>query len=339
MTAATSSSRETRQPIFGLQVGPQNVPWSELCRWVQTAEALGFDEAWLADHFISTFRNTTDPYIEMWSGLAALAAVTSRIRLGSLVASVTHRNPGITAYSAATIDHIAGGGRFILGLGAGWSEQEHRSFGIPLPPPATRMAMLAEAIQVTRLLWTQERSTFHGRYFQIDDAPCQMKPSPDQPIPILVGAMGEQLALRVVAKHADIWNMVGGKMDAVQRKSALLDQYCHEAGRDPSTLTRSIEIPFAVATDRATLQRRLDRVIRHRGYAPETVEDLIIAGSPEQCIAKIEQYQKLGVSHFMLITLAPFDEDELALFSQQVLPAFQRSVTPSDTPISGGSRG
>jgi alkanesulfonate monooxygenase SsuD/methylene tetrahydromethanopterin reductase-like flavin-dependent oxidoreductase (luciferase family) len=323
MTAHANNAGTALQPIFGLQIGPQNVPWPELRRWVLKAETLGYDEAWLADHFISTFRNSPEPYIEMWSGLAALAAVTSRIRLGSLVASVTHRNPGITAVSAATIDRIAGGGRFILGLGAGWSVQEHRAYGIPLPPPATRMAMLAEAIQICRLLWTEDRPSFQGRYFQLGEAPSEIKPLPGHPIPILVGAMGEQLGLRVVARHADIWNMVGGIPDVVRRKSALLDQYCAEAGRDPATLVRSIEVPFAVATDAATLNRRLDWVSRHRGYPRDTIQDKILAGSPAQCIARIEQYLAMGVTQFMLITLTPFDDEELELFAGQVIPAFR----------------
>jgi F420-dependent oxidoreductase-like protein len=332
MTAPIVKRHEPQPSLsFGLQLGPQTVPWSELRRWTLKAEGLGFDSVWLADHFIWGFRHTPHQIVEMWSGLAALAACTTRIRLGSLVASVTHRNPGITAVSAATIDQISGG-RFVLGLGAGWSEREHRAYGIPLPPPPIRMAMLAEAIQVCRLLWTGDRVSFEGKHFHLDDAACEIKPL-QVPMPILVGAMGEQIGLRVVAQHADIWNMVGGDLGVLSRKLEVLDRYCEEAGRDPASLRRSIEVPIAVATDRATLQRRLERVIQHRGYPPERAAEIIIAGSPEQCIEKIQRYRELGVSEFMLITLAPFDDDELETFAERVLPAFNR-----DAPGGGESR-
>jgi F420-dependent oxidoreductase-like protein len=332
MTGESATNRGTSQPLsFGLQLGPQTVAWGELLRWTLKAEALGFDSAWLADHFIRGFERPSHPVVEMWSGLAALAACTTRIRLGSLVASVTHRNPGLTAVSAATIDQISGG-RFVLGLGAGWSEQEHRAYGMPLPPPATRLAMLAEAIQICRLLWTGDVVSFEGKHFRLGDAACEIKPV-QAPMPILVGAMGEQIGLRVVARHADIWNLVGGDVEVLARKQAVLDRYCEEAGRDPATLRRSIEVPIAVATDKATLQRRLDRVIRQRGLPPERAGEMIIAGSPEQCIEKIHRYRALGVSEFMLITLEPFDDDELETFAEHVLPAFKQ-----DAPSTEGGR-
>ncbi len=334
MTTASATGHKAGLPLsLGLQLGPQTVSWDELRRWTLKAEALGFDSVWLADHFIRGFEHTPYPVVEMWSGLAALAAVTTRIRLGSLVASVTHRNPAITAVSAATIDQISGG-RFVLGLGAGWSVPEHRAYGIPLPPPATRLAMLAEAIQICRLLWTGDVVAFQGKYFQLEDAACEIKPV-QTPLPILVGAMGEQVALRVVAKHADTWNMVGGDIETLTHKQALLDRYCEELGRDPATLRRSIEVPMAVATDAATLKRRIDRVIRHRGYPTERGAELFIAGSPEACIEEIHRYIALGVSEFMLITLAPFDDDELECFAERVLPAF----TPRDAALNGRTNG
>ncbi|MGH2345477.1 MAG: TIGR03560 family F420-dependent LLM class oxidoreductase [Chloroflexota bacterium] len=320
MTSTNAPGRIIGRPVsLGLQLGPQTVTWEELRRWTLKAEALGFDSVWLADHFIRG-RGPSHPVLEMWSGLAALAACTSTIRLGSLVASVTHRNPGITAVSAATIDQISGG-RFIMGLGAGWSVQEHRAYGIPLPPPATRLAMLAEAIQICRLLWTGDVVSFPGKYFQLEDAACEIKPVQD-PLPILVGAMGEQIALRLVARHADIWNVVSTDLETLARKQDLLNRYCEEEGRDPATLGRSLEVPIAVGTDPAILQRRIERVIRGRGYPAETAGDRFICGSPEQCIEKIQRYIAMGFDEFMLITLEPFDDDELECFAEYVLPAF-----------------
>jgi probable F420-dependent oxidoreductase len=320
MTAANAVTGQSRWPItLGLQLGPQTVSWSELRRWTLKAEVLGFDSVWLADHFIRG-AGPSHPVVEMWSGLAALAACTSRIRLGSLVASVTHRNPAIAAVSAATIDQISGG-RFVMGLGAGWSVEEHRAYGIALPPPATRLAMLAEAIQICRLLWTGDVVSFQGHYFTLQDAACEIKPV-QTPLPILVGALGEQIALRVVARHADIWNMVSVDLESLNRKQSLLNRYCEEEGRDPATLGRSLEVPIAVATDPKTLQLRIERVIQSRGYPPDRAADMFIGGSPEQCIEKIRRYVDMGFDEFMLITLEPFDDDELECIAEFVLPAF-----------------
>jgi F420-dependent oxidoreductase-like protein len=321
MTSTTTARLVPGRPIsLGLQLGPQTVTWEELRRWTLKAEALGFDSVWLADHFIRG-RGPSHPVVEMWSGLAALAACTSTIRLGPLVASATHRNPGIAAVSAATIDQISNG-RFIMGLGAGWSVEEHKAYGIPLPPPATRLAMLAEAIQICRLLWTGDVVSFQGEHFKLEDAACEIKPV-QNPLPILVGAMGEQIALRLVAKHADIWNVVSMDLETLSRKQELLTRYCEELGRDPATLGRSLEVPIAVAKDSATLQRRIERVIRGRGYPAEKAGDMFICGSPEQCIEKIQRYIAMGFDEFMLITLEPFDDEELECFAEEVLPAFK----------------
>jgi alkanesulfonate monooxygenase SsuD/methylene tetrahydromethanopterin reductase-like flavin-dependent oxidoreductase (luciferase family) len=181
--------------------------------------------------------------------------------------------------------------------------------------------MLAEAIQICRLLWTGDVVSFQGQHFKLEDAACEIKPV-QAPLPILVGALGEQIALRVVAKYADIWNMVSVDLESLNRKQALLNRYCEEAGRDPSTLRRSLEVPIAVGTDAATLQRRLERVIRARGYPPERAADMFVGGSPEQCIEKLQRYVAMGFDEFMLITLEPFDDDELECFAERVLPAF-----------------
>jgi alkanesulfonate monooxygenase SsuD/methylene tetrahydromethanopterin reductase-like flavin-dependent oxidoreductase (luciferase family) len=319
-TVVSASGSASRRPVkLGLQLGPQTVSWHELRRWTLKAEALGFDSVWLADHFIRG-SGPSNPVVELWSGLAALAACTSRIRLGSLVASVTHRNPGIAAVSAATIDQISGG-RFVMGLGAGWSVEEHRAYGIPLPPPAIRLAMLAEAIQICRLLWTGDVVSFAGKYFTLQEAACEIKPL-QTPLPILVGAFGEQIGLHVVAEHADIWNMVSVDSESLKRKMGLLNRYCEEAGRDPATLGRSLEVPIAVATDPTTLQRRRERVIAARGYPQDGADDMFICGTPEQCIEKIQRYVGMGFDEFMLITLEPFDDDELECVAEYVLPAF-----------------
>ncbi len=333
MTMATEPGTGALRPVtLGLQLGPQTVSWEELRRWTLKAERLGFDGVWLADHFIRG-SGPPHPVLEMWGGLAALAASTSRIRIGSLVASVTHRTAAITAVSAATIDQISGG-RFVLGLGAGVSEHEHRAYGIPMPSPATRLAMLAEAIQICRLLWTGDVVSFSGKYFQLEEAACEIKPV-QALLPILVGALGEQIALRLVAQHADIWNIPSMDIESLARKQALLDRFCADAGRDPATLRRSLEVPIAVAIDERILRKRVERVIRARGYPPDGATERFIAGSPDQCIEKIQRYVAMGFDDFMLITLEPFDDDELECFAESVLPAFATPGTAGAAQANG----
>ncbi len=208
----------------------QTEPFAQTAERWRAIETLGFDSAWLFDHFMTTSKVPDHTYLEAWTALAALAMVTSRVGLGILVSGNTYRPPALLAKEAVTVDHISNG-RLTIGLGAGWHEPEHRAYGFFFPSPVERVARFEESLQVIRALLTEERATFAGRYYQLEDAPFEPKPVRPTGIPIVVGTSGERM-LRLVARYADSWNMVGSPEEIAERGKVLLDA-CAAIGRDP----------------------------------------------------------------------------------------------------------
>ncbi len=220
---------------FGFWPNPMR-PWDDLLASCRHAEASGWDGIWYADHFMPAARDNSGPTNESWTFVSALAALVPRVRIGHLVCGNTYRHPAVLAKMAAGADHVSGG-RFVLGLGAGWQENEHRAYGIPLYDIAERLERLDEACQVVRGLLREERTTFRGKYYQLDDAPLAPKPVQSE-LPIMVGGGGERVTLRIVARYADEWN-VWGTPDVLRHKMEILDRHCAEAGRDPKAVQRS----------------------------------------------------------------------------------------------------
>jgi F420-dependent oxidoreductase-like protein len=225
----------TRPLSFGICTD-QNMPWERTVERWRMFERLGFDSAWVCDHLVQPSR-PTGPYFEAWTLLAALAARTERIRVGVLVSCNTFRHPAVLAKQAVTLDHVSGG-RLEVGLGAGWYEPEHAMFGIPFPDTAELVGRFREAVQVVDLLLRQELSDFDGRYYQLRGARSRPAPVQAPRPPMLLAAFGPRM-LRTVARYADTWNAFG-KPEEMRERNQLLDHYCHEAGRDPNTLTRSL---------------------------------------------------------------------------------------------------
>ncbi|MGE5333118.1 MAG: LLM class F420-dependent oxidoreductase [Nitrososphaerota archaeon] len=232
----------TQRPLrFGVKTAPQHTTYDDMLRvWLEADTVPAIEHAWLFDHFMPLGNDPTGPCLEGWSLLAAYAARTERLRVGLMVTGNTYRHPAVLANIAATVDHISHG-RLDFGIGAGWNELEHESYGIPLPPPGERIRRLGEACEVIRRLWTETTVTYEGRYYQLKEARCEPKPIQKPYPPFVIGGSGEQLTLRVVARYADIWNYVGGPVEDFTRKNGLIDSYCQEIGRDPATIERSIQ--------------------------------------------------------------------------------------------------
>lgn len=230
---------------FGLFLSQSGRSWDDVLARFQQAEALGFDHAWLVDHLTPTAGPPDEPMHEAWTLLAAIAALTDRIRLGVLVTSNTYRHPSILAKQAVTVDHVSGG-RLILGLGAGWHVDEHRRYGIDLPPPAERVDRLEEAIAVLIALMGAERTTFEGLHYRLDDAPLEPKPVQHPRIPLLIAAHRPRM-IRLAARYADQWDtfpqLTGSATDGVTttvaERVAMFDVACRMTGRDPATIRRS----------------------------------------------------------------------------------------------------
>jgi F420-dependent oxidoreductase-like protein len=217
---------------FGIVTGQHRRPLAQIEEHWRFAEETGWDSAWAFDHFFSLGRTEMEQTLEGWTLLAALAAKTSRVQLGLMVTGNTHRNPAILAKQAVTVDHISNG-RLILGIGAGWNEREHQAYGIDFPSPRERVDRLGEALEMLRLFETQERTTFKGQYYTLDNAPFEPKPVNGH-IPILIGTAGQRM-LRHVAKYADFWD--GGEdPNAFAANAERLRALCAEIGRDPAEI-------------------------------------------------------------------------------------------------------
>jgi F420-dependent oxidoreductase-like protein len=273
-------------------------------------DALGFDSAWVFDHFLPIFSDPTGPCLESWTSLSALAMVTQRVRLGVLVTGNTYRHPAVLAKMATTLDIISHG-RLILGLGAGWFELEHTTYGLSFPGVRERLQRLEEALTVITRLWTEERVTFAGRYYQLTNAFLNPRPV-QQPRPsLLVGASGEKVALDIVARHADIWNSFGSP-EVFQRKIAVLTEHCRKVGRDPETIEKSVLLQLTLTDDPETARR----VRENESWG-------MLAGSPAEIRQQIDRYIAVGVTHIIISLSAPYDYAALQRFTTEVLPAFR----------------
>ena len=208
------------------------------------ADELGFHAVWNYDHFYGLGHGLSEqqqPTLEGWTTLAAMAKVVKRSRIGCMVTGVTYRHPALLANMAVAVDHISGG-RLDFGIGAAWHEPEHRGYGMPFPSAGARIAMLDEALQVIKLLWTTERASHSGEHFTLTDALCEPKPVQAPHPPIVIGGTGERKMLRVVATHADEWNGVSFDPAEWGRLNAVLDGHCDAIGRDPKSIRRGAQL-------------------------------------------------------------------------------------------------
>ena len=258
-------------------------PWTEVRDFVRTIEDMGWDGFWYADHYMP---NTPDgepiggDFHECFSVLAALAASTSRLRLGSLVTPTTVNHPALIANRAATIDRISNG-RFVLGMGAGWQVNEHRAFGIELFDAKSRVDRFAEAIQIVSSMLSEDRTSFAGSHFTITNAPCEPKPV-QSPLPILVGTGGTRM-LRLTARFAQEWN-TWGTPEVAGSVIKKLREACEKEGRDISTVRTSVQPLFFMVPDEASGEKL-------RGVVPA---DRSVIGTPAQLVDAVGQYKDLG---------------------------------------------
>jgi alkanesulfonate monooxygenase SsuD/methylene tetrahydromethanopterin reductase-like flavin-dependent oxidoreductase (luciferase family) len=258
----------------------------DTARW---AEAAGWHGVWYADHYMpNTGSEAFEPgdTHECWAMLPAIAAVTERVRIGSLVSPTSVHHPAVLANRAATIDHISNG-RMVLGIGAGWQINEHRAYGIELEPPKQRVDRFDEAIQIIRSLLDTDRTTFDGSVYSIIDAPSD--PAPIQsPLPILVGT-GSPRMLRITARHADEWNTWGGP-DMAGGAREKFDAACESVDRDPASMWTSVQALVMLSDDVAAVEGALASPFGAR----------MIAGSAAQLIDQMGRYAELGFDEFIV---------------------------------------
>jgi F420-dependent oxidoreductase-like protein len=308
---------------FGIFTGLGLVTWEGVQRLWRHLDATGWDAACVTDHFMPNTADRSGDTLECWTTLSALAAATSRVRVGTIVSGNTYRHPAVLAKMAANVDIISGG-RLICGLGAGWQENEHRAYGIPFGTMRERLQMLDEACDVIRSLWTRERTAFSGRHYRLEDAPLMPKPVQRPHPELMIGGGGEKVTLGIVARHADHWNVWGGPQ-TLARKGRILEEHCAVVGRDPAGIVRSANMVLTLTDDRAEVDRVRSAFMRRMGRDEAAARDTMLAGSAAEVTDKLGRLAEAGVGMLFIPTmfLAGDPRPQLDRFWREVAPAFR----------------
>jgi F420-dependent oxidoreductase-like protein len=309
---------------FGIQTSLNNVEWREIeDMWTFLDRDTKFATAWTFDHFVppGPGQDPNANCFEGWSALAALAAVTDRIRLGCLVTGVTYREPAVLAKMAATIDHISGG-RLEFAIGAAWHEAEHRMYGILFPPIKERQDRLDEAMQVIRLLFGADgRVNFDGKYYHLKDAvfvpKCVQRPYP----PIMIGGGGERRTLRAVARYGDVMN-VFGTPDIVKKKIEVLERHCRDAGRDPAEIEKTVAASVVVSDNQGLIDRLAGMFGAGMGLSAEEAKKVLPIGTPAHVRGVVEAYAAVGVTTIVAMTQGPWKREVYQRMNDEVVAAF-----------------
>ncbi|RDI69935.1 LLM class flavin-dependent oxidoreductase [Halopelagius longus] len=310
----------------------ESLDWETTKMGVETAEELGFDAVWAPDHLML---GRDHAEYECWTLLSAIAGFTDDVNVGSLVLCNDYRNPALVAKMAATLDVISEG-RLELGLGAGWHEPEYDAYGWEYRDGFERLMRLDESIRLMKRMWEagSDGASFDGERYQIDDAYCSPPPVQDPHPPILVGGQGEEVTLKLVAKHADVWNtdVFNGDVETLEHKISVIEDHCETVGRDPDEIEYSWDGHVICTRDEEKLDRMLDLMLpiqfeeEYQDQANiETEEDareFFVMGTPEECAEAIERRIDAGVTKFQGWFIDFPDTEGMELFADEVIPQF-----------------
>lgn len=309
---------------LGVHIGQQNLAMADLRRLWRRLDDAGVDWISVWDHFYEApFQGGTQPHFEALATLGALAAETRRARIGCLVFCVGYRNPALLAKAATTLDHLSGG-RFELGLGAGWHIFEASAYGYPFPDIGTRLDMLDEAAAVVRALLDDDRATFSGRHFLLDDASCRPKPVQAR-LPLWIGGRGERRTLEIVARRADGWNAAYVGPAEFARLSGVLDHWCEQGDRDPAAIKRGVNVAFHMAPDAAGVERERAKLAAAWGAQAERVAAGALLCTPDAAAERVMAYVESGADAVNIALRAPWDAEALDAYLNDVIPALRRA--------------
>ncbi len=309
----------TRSMKFGVTLPQIKRSWQEARACAVEVDELGFDSAWVCDHVYGVPLPQL-PIFEAWTQLAAVAALTEHVELGTLVTPPFFRNPAVLAKQVATLDHVSNG-RAIVGLGAGWFKPEFEATGCEFPALGERMRALEETAEILKSLFTEERTTYAGRHFQLKDAICE--PKPVRRPPLLIGGGGERVLMGIAARHADIWNNLavfqgdlGKKIDALRRR-------CDEQGRDFDSIEISQQCVVVLGEDEDAAVQALAKAQKiYGGHMGAGLEAHGIWGHPERVIDCIERHRALGCTTLLIEFFGRDTRQPARLFAEKILPAF-----------------
>lgn len=296
---------------FGVHAGPQDVPMDALVEFWRLVEAWGADSISVGDHLCPPPPLPySGPQYEAVALLAALALETSRVRIGCLMFAAPFRNPGILTKSLTTIDHLSGG-RVEVGLGAGWHRTEFEAFGYQFRSAPERLDILEETIQIVRSLLDGGPTSFEGRHFRIQNAVCEPRPLQAR-MPIWIGGRGEKRSLRIAARHADGWNANSVTAMEFRRLNGVLDDWCATEGREPGTLTRSVNLAFELGPPQRAKSRNVDEA-----------RPGVMTGHPGDAATMVSDYIEAGAQRVNVLVRSPWDADALEEYLREVVPTLR----------------
>jgi F420-dependent oxidoreductase-like protein len=314
---------------FGLQIPSFTYPgvsdrdlFERVADIAGAAEESGFDSVWVMDHFyqIAGVGPRTDPMLEAYTLLGALAARTHEVSLGTMVTGVTYRNPALLAKEVTSLD-IVSSGRAILGIGAAWNEEEHIGYGFEFPPLGQRLDRLEEALQICRAMFTEEAPTFSGRYYRIHEALNYPRPIRPEGIPILVGGGGERRTLALVAKYADACNLFGD-LATIRHKLEVLERHCETIGRDPATITKTRLGSLVIGDTAEQAEARAQELVKARGMGEERFRAMTTVGDPDAVAEEVATYLDAGLDGLIFNMYDAQDLDPVRLAGETLKRAF-----------------
>jgi F420-dependent oxidoreductase-like protein len=324
LVPSTPLIQENTSVRFGVFTSLTGQTWQGVSGLWRHIEATGWDTACVSDHFMPNTKDREGAVLESWSTLSALAPAVPRIRVGTIVLGNTYRHPAVVAKMAAQVDIISNG-RLILGMGAGWQRNEHEAYGIPFYTMRERLERLDEACEVIRSLWTVHRANFKGRYYQLSNAPLEPKPVQKPHPELMIGGSGERVTLRIVAKHADHWNVWGGPK-VLARKSKVLEEHCANVGRDSRTIMRSVNMALLITNTPSEIDQLAQTVAVRLGSHAGDARDTCLAGSPDQIREQLHELKAAGANTIFIPTfLRPLAElgRDMDTFIAEIAPEFR----------------
>ena len=286
--------------------------WNKAVEIAVLAEELGFDSLWVYDHFHNVPRPAHEAVFECWTTMAAISQRTSRIRLGQMVGCNSYRNPSVLAKITSTVDVISGG-RLEWGIGAGWYENEYKGYGFDFPAPKVRIGMLKECVEIVKAMWTQEETSYDGKYYKLERAHCDPKPLQQPHPPILIGGGGEQLTLRVVARVGDRSNF-GGTPEQFAHKCEVLKGHCKDVGRDYDAIEKTISGEIMIRETEDELRALGSKSLWGQDF--DAWRESSLVGTPDEIATKIQSYIDLGCTGFYPWTSDYPSTETIELFAQ-----------------------
>jgi F420-dependent oxidoreductase-like protein len=294
--------------------GQEDVTWADWVALAETCERLGIEALFRSDHYLSVMNDGTRGSLDAWGTINALAAMTSTVRLGTMVSPATFRHPSVLGKLATTADHVSGG-RIELGLGTGWHEPEHRAYGFPFPSMRDRMDTLGEQLEIVHRSWEPGPFSFAGRHYTVEDLDALPKPV-QEPHPTLIsGGTAGPRGSAFAARWCDEYNVLYVTPEDAAGKREAIHAACRDAGRDPSTMVISMMNAVVLGRDPDEVQRRTD--------ALGDLRDAWIVGTPSEVIERLREYEQAGIQRLFLQHLLHRDLDMLELFAAEVMPALR----------------